>query len=164
MSIKSFKQYIEEGTGSSGADNFVAPKDDDREATEYMPRSKGEQDFAAMHKMTHTKHPVAGDHQFNGDRSEIREETEQLDESDALAKKVAQHAASAHKSLKVTSHGNEHYVHRKDDPDGEDGYIMVKHDNGKFHVSSESGVAGGGTKSFGNHEDAAAHAHKIASS
>jgi hypothetical protein len=94
---------------------------------------------------------------------EIDEEAEQLDESDALAKKVAQHAASAHKSLKVTSHGSDHYVHRKDDPDGEDGYIHVKHDNGKFHVSSESGVAGGESKSFGNHEDAAKHAHKIAS-
>jgi hypothetical protein len=94
---------------------------------------------------------------------EIDEEVEQLDESDALAKKVAQHAASAHKSLKVTSHGSDHYVHRKDDPDGEDGYIHVKHDNGKFHVSSESGVAGGESKSFGNHEDAAKHAHKIAS-
>jgi len=35
-------------------------------------RAKGEQDFADEHKMEVTKHPVAGDHQFNGDRREIR--------------------------------------------------------------------------------------------
>ena len=36
MSIKSFKEFVTEGTGTSAASNFVAPKDDDREATEYI--------------------------------------------------------------------------------------------------------------------------------
>lgn len=35
-------------------------------------KPKKEQDFIDDHKMTVTKHPVAGDHQFNGDRREIR--------------------------------------------------------------------------------------------
>jgi len=71
MSIKSFKEFVTEGTGTSAASNFVAPKDDDREATEYMPRSKGEQDFKDSHTMTHTKHPVAGDHQFDGSIKQV---------------------------------------------------------------------------------------------
>lgn len=54
------------------AADYVAPKDSDEEATTYKPRSKGEEDFKSMHTMKHTKHPVAGDHQFDGSRGEIR--------------------------------------------------------------------------------------------
>jgi hypothetical protein len=66
--IKSFKQYIEE----ANADDYVAPKDSEKEATEYEPRSKGEKGFKDQHKVEKKKHPVAGDHQFNGDRKEVK--------------------------------------------------------------------------------------------
>jgi len=71
MSIKSFKEFVVEGTGAA-ADELVAKKDDDKEATDYKPRSKGEEDFKNAHKVEKTKHPVAGDHQFNGDRKEVK--------------------------------------------------------------------------------------------
>ena len=72
MSIKSFKEFVAEGTGAA-ADELVPQKDDDKEATEYKPRSKGEEKFAKDHKVEVKKHPVAGDHQFNGDRKEVKE-------------------------------------------------------------------------------------------
>jgi len=71
MSIKSFKDYISEGTGAA-ANELVPKKDDDKEATDYKPRAKGEEDFAnANIDKTKKKHPVAGDHQFNGSREEV---------------------------------------------------------------------------------------------
>lgn len=54
------------------AADFKAPADSDEEATEYKPRSKGEEKFKAAHKIQSTKHPVAGDHQFDGSRNEVR--------------------------------------------------------------------------------------------
>ena len=59
MAIKRFKAYIsEESTGEK-----------------LEPKAQGEKDFKAKHSIETTKHPVAGDHQFNGDRAEITEET-----------------------------------------------------------------------------------------
>lgn len=71
MSIKSFKDFVAEGTGAA-ANELVAKKDDDKEATEYKPRSKGEEDFKDAHKVEKKDHPVAGDHQFNGDKKEVK--------------------------------------------------------------------------------------------
>lgn len=71
MSIKSFRDFVAEGAGVS-ADDQVGEKDDNKEATDYKPRSKGEENFKNMHKVEKTKHPVAGDHQFNGDRKEVK--------------------------------------------------------------------------------------------
>jgi hypothetical protein len=67
MAVKRFKAYVSEA--ASGA----RPQDSKVEGDKLEPRAKGEQDFKAKHKMTVTKHPVAGDHQFDGDRAEITE-------------------------------------------------------------------------------------------
>jgi hypothetical protein len=67
MAIKRFKSFVSEAA-SGGRPN------DNTEKDVLEPRAKGEQDFKAKHKMTVTKHPVAGDHQFDGDRAEITEE------------------------------------------------------------------------------------------
>ncbi|MBC8549314.1 MAG: hypothetical protein H8D23_06650 [Candidatus Brocadiales bacterium] len=75
--MKTFKSFINE---ASIAQDYVAPKDSDDEVKDIKPRSKGEDDFKKSHKMTHTKHPVAGDHQFDGSIKGIKEETE-LNES-----------------------------------------------------------------------------------
>ncbi len=71
MSIKSFKEFVAEGTGAN-ADDLVGEKDSDKEATEYKPRAKGEEEFKNMHKVDKKKHPVAGDHQFDGSRKEVK--------------------------------------------------------------------------------------------
>lgn len=69
MAIKRFKTFVAEENTAADLTNR-AP--DNPEKT-LSPQSKGEQDFVAKHSMTHTKHPVAGDHQFDGDRAEITE-------------------------------------------------------------------------------------------
>jgi hypothetical protein len=70
MTIKTFKSFFAE----NDAKDYIAPKDSDDEVKDIKPRSKGEVDFKDSHKMTHTKHPVAGDHQFDGSIKEIKEE------------------------------------------------------------------------------------------
>lgn len=66
MAIKKFSKYIQEGTGTSAASNFVAPKDDDQEVKGYKPRSKGEEDFANAHTVTKHDYPVDVEAQFTG--------------------------------------------------------------------------------------------------
>jgi hypothetical protein len=66
MAIKKFSAYIAEGTGTSAASNFVAPKDDDQEVKGYKPRSKGEEDFANAHTVTKHDYPVDVEAQFTG--------------------------------------------------------------------------------------------------
>jgi hypothetical protein len=67
MAIKRFKAYVsEEASGSRAVDSKV-------EGDKLEPRAEGEKDFKAKHKIQSTMHPVAGDHQFNGDRAEITE-------------------------------------------------------------------------------------------
>jgi hypothetical protein len=72
MTIKTFKSFFSE----NDAKDYIAPKDSDDEVKDIKPRSKGEVDFQKSHKMTHTKHPVAGDHQFDGSIKGINEEAE----------------------------------------------------------------------------------------
>jgi len=68
--MKSFREYVAEGTGASADDlEPNVQKDDETKALE--PQAKGEQEFKDMHKMQHTKHPVAGDHQFDGSREAV---------------------------------------------------------------------------------------------
>jgi len=67
MSIKRFKAFME-GTGAQ-ADDFEGMN---KQEPENGKPAVGEKKFADDHKMEVTKHPVAGDHQFNGDRREIR--------------------------------------------------------------------------------------------
>jgi len=69
MAIKRFKAFVAEentaadlaATGGENPEKALAPK------------AGKEKDFVEKHKMTVTKHPVAGDHQFDGDRAEITE-------------------------------------------------------------------------------------------
>jgi len=65
---------IAEVAGNDAAD--LTPKKVPDPKKTFEPQAKGEKDFVSKHKMTHTKHPVAGDHQFNGDRSAIPEEVD----------------------------------------------------------------------------------------
>jgi len=89
MPIKRFKSFVAEATVPGKAGSGARPNDK-TEKDAYEPRPEGEKKFKAAHKMDHTKHPVAGDHQFNGDRSEITEETEaeQDEETDLSEGKV----------------------------------------------------------------------------
>jgi hypothetical protein len=67
MSIKSFKQYIAE----ADADEYKE-KEDANVDKELEPRAKAEKDFAdALKAGKDVKHPVAGDHQFNGSREQV---------------------------------------------------------------------------------------------
>ena len=45
MKLQKFRHYIDE----ANAQDYIAPKDDDKEATDLKPRSKGEEDFKNMH-------------------------------------------------------------------------------------------------------------------
>ena len=69
MAIKRFKAYVTEEAASGSR-----PQDSKVEGDKLEPRAGGEKDFKAKHSIETTKHPVAGDHQFNGDRAEITEE------------------------------------------------------------------------------------------
>ena len=68
MAIKRFKSYVSEAAAAA------RPQDSTVEGDKLEPRAEGEKDFKAKHKIEVTKHPVAGDHQFNGDRAEITED------------------------------------------------------------------------------------------
>jgi len=57
-----FKDLFE-GSGAPAADQ-VTKKDDDKEATGYKPRSKGEEDFAKKHVADKKNHPAATEDQF----------------------------------------------------------------------------------------------------
>lgn len=81
MAIKRFKSFVSEA--ASGGRSI-----DNTEKDVLEPRAKGEQDFKAKHKMTVTKHPVAGDHQFDGDRAEITEDADIQDDADLAEGKV----------------------------------------------------------------------------
>jgi len=73
MKLQKFKDYILE----ADAKDYVAPKDDDKEATDYKPRSKGEEEFKNMHKVTKSDaEPRGQEHVFNGERTEVKEEVE----------------------------------------------------------------------------------------
>jgi len=63
--MKKFKDLFED----SPAQDYEPNKESDDEVKKYKPRSKGEEDFANMHMVTKTGHPVAMDHQFSGDVS-----------------------------------------------------------------------------------------------
>lgn len=81
------------------------------------------------------------------------------------AKAVAHNIAKAHKDLKVSSHGDNHFVHHKDDEDGHE-HIRVRHDSpGKVTVSHEYGMAGSHHKEKTlSHAAAVKHGHSIVNS
>lgn len=77
------------------------------------------------------------------------------------AKDVAHSIAKSNKNLKVSSVGNDHYVHHKDDHDANH-HIHVTHaSSGKVHVSHQSGQTGGAKKTL-SHADAVKHGQSIA--
>jgi len=69
--MKSFKEYIAEGTGTANADDLTPNVQTNDETKSLEPRAKGEQDFKNSHTIQSTKHPVAGDHQFDGSREAV---------------------------------------------------------------------------------------------
>lgn len=78
--MKTFRQLMHEGTGTSSADNFVGRPADDEEATTYKPRSKGEQDFQQKHVIKKFDYAIPGqDFVFNGEvvREEVEEELDE---------------------------------------------------------------------------------------
>ena len=79
------------------------------------------------------------------------------------AKSVAHNIAKAHKDLKVSSHGNDHFVHHKDDEDGNE-HIHVTHASpGKVTVTHEYGTATHKQKTL-SHAAAVKHGHSIVNS
>ena len=78
------------------------------------------------------------------------------------AKQVANSIAKSNKNLKVSSSGNRHFVHHKDDPEGESGYVSVHSSNGQLHVSHEMGQAHG-NKKFNDARSATAHGVRVTS-
>jgi hypothetical protein len=124
MAIKRFKAYVTEA--ASGA----RPQDSAVEGDKLEPRAEGEKNFKAKHKIEVTKHPVAGDHQFNGDRAEITEEkylnqkgTGESDDGYADAglfdKATAAKLAKKHKGKAVKDAGGKFLV-QLDEDDMED--------------------------------------------
>ena len=62
--MKTFKQLLE----VAPAQDYKQKKDDESEVKDYKPRSKGEEDFVAQHKVNKSGHPVAPDEVFTGKR------------------------------------------------------------------------------------------------
>ena len=74
--MKKFKQFFNEAS----AKDHVVPKDDDDEAKDYKPRSKGEKEFKDKHKVEKKKHPVADDSVHTGDIKKVKKEEVELEE------------------------------------------------------------------------------------
>ena len=74
--MKKFKQFFDEAS----AKDHVVPKDDDDEAKDYKPRSKGEKEFKDKHKVEKKKHPVADDSVHTGDIKKVKKEEVELEE------------------------------------------------------------------------------------
>jgi len=85
----------------------------------------------------------------------------QVDEAmQESAKAAATGFAKLHKNLKVSSFGNNHFVHHKDDEDGAEA-VKFSHKGGQIHVSHDAGATGGGTKKAKSVADAISHAKKM---
>jgi hypothetical protein len=90
MRLQKFSNFI----GEADAKDYIAPKDSDDEAIKYKPRSKGEEEFVAKHKVTKSDaEPRGQDHIFNGsikEEVEVEDEKKKLDEGvlDTLRKIV----------------------------------------------------------------------------
>ena len=81
MRLQKFSNFI----GEADAKDYVAPKDSDDEAIKYKPRSKGEEEFVAQHKITKADaEPKGQEHIFKGDIKAVKEEVEQSEEKKSL--------------------------------------------------------------------------------
>ena len=73
--LQKFSKFVAEA--GNAAKDFVAPKDSDDEVIKYKPRSKGEEEFVAKHKIEKTDaEPKGQNHIFNGDVKAVKEEVE----------------------------------------------------------------------------------------
>jgi len=77
------------------------------------------------------------------------------------AKHVAHQIAASHKNLAVTSDGDTHYVHHKDDEDGNES-LQVHHEGGKIHLTHEQGTSGYHHETHDTPDSAIASGKKIA--
>jgi hypothetical protein len=76
--LQKFSNFIRE---ANVAQDFKAPKDSDDEVIKYKPRSKGEEEFVAQHKITKADaEPKGQEHIFKGDIKAVKEEVEQSEE------------------------------------------------------------------------------------
>ena len=73
--MKTYKQFFE-----ADAQDYIVPKDDDDEAKDIKPRSKGEKKFKDDHKVDKKKHPTADDSVHTGDIKKVKKEEVELDE------------------------------------------------------------------------------------
>ena len=82
--LQKFSNFIKE----ADAKDYVAPKDSDDEVIKYKPRSKGEEEFVAQHKVTKADaEPKGQDHIFKGDIKAVKEEVELSESSNSLLNK-----------------------------------------------------------------------------
>tara|TARA_A100001201_G_scaffold74483_1_gene67658 strand:+ start:286 stop:762 length:477 start_codon:yes stop_codon:yes gene_type:complete len=80
--LQKFSNSIKE---ANVAQDFKAPKDSDDEVIKYKPRSKGEEEFVAQHKITKADaEPKGQEHIFKGDIKAVKEEVEQSEEKKSL--------------------------------------------------------------------------------
>ncbi len=80
--LQKFSNFIRE---ANVAQDFKAPKDSDDEVIKYKPRSKGEEEFVAQHKITKADaEPKGQEHIFKGDIKAVKEEVEQSEEKKSL--------------------------------------------------------------------------------
>lgn len=80
--LQKFSNFIKE---ANVAQDFKAPKDSDDEVIKYKPRSKGEEEFVAQHKITKADaEPKGQEHIFKGDIKAVKEEVEQSEEKKSL--------------------------------------------------------------------------------
>lgn len=97
-------------------------------------------------------------------RIEVASNMFAVDEAADPGKALAKSIAAKHKNMKVSSFGKEHYIHHKDDEEGESGTVKIHHDGSKFHMHHEGGgVAGSDSKHSGSAEEVAEKAHKAIS-
>jgi hypothetical protein len=79
--------------------------------------------------------------------------------TDKHAKQAAKEIAKGHKHLKVTSAGGDgHFVHHKDDDEGDTPDIQIHASGGKLHVHHD-GAGGMGSDTSEHHDVASAVAH-----
>jgi hypothetical protein len=157
-------------TSSGSGEHFVHHKDDpEGESGHVSVKAAGGQlhvshEMGQAHgnkKFNDTSSAVAhGVRVSSGGVSEAVSPSGVLDHSHA--KQVANSIAKSNKNLKVTSSGNRHFVHHKDDPEGESGHVSVHSSNGQLHVSHEMGQAHG-NKKFNDTSSAVAHGVRVSS-
>ena len=96
-----------------------------------------------QHKLDKNKNGKLDAADFKKLRKEQTEMNEEMMTHDH-AKEVANSIAKSHKNLKVTSHGNSHFVHHKDEEDGANIHVHAK--DGHIHVDHEDGQHGSESK------------------